>query len=397
MKSIGFVNNLKIRASYGFSGNNQIGNYSYVGLLSPSNYVANNSQIPGLIPSSLSNVDLGWEKSKQIDIGLDLGLFSDRISLTFDAYRDRKTDLLLNVQLPAASGFNSSTQNIGDIENKGIEIGLNTLNLTGKTFTWSTNFTLSANKNKVLKLATEGGRIANNSYQITEVGQPISSFYMLHAIGVFKNSAEIHGAALQNPKTQAGDLKFEDVNGDGEITSDDRKIVGNPWPDYTWGLSNSFSYKNLSLKILLVGSHGSKTFLEWSGVMNSAGVQNQLADIALQRWVSESSPGAGFQPRAIRSNYAMSFSTSSHFLFNSSFVRIKNVNLNYDLPNNLTSRMGLGKVSLYLDASNLYTFTDYPAYDPESSITGSNVAETGIDYLSYPLARTFTFGINVSF
>lgn len=398
MKPLKVINNLKLRASYGFSGNNQIGNYSYVGLLTPSNYVANNSQIPGLIPSSLPNVDLGWEKSKEFDFGVDLGLFDDRISLTFDTYRDLKTDLLLNVQLPAASGFNSSTQNIGDIENKGIEFGLNTVNITSKTFTWKTGLTFSANKNKVLKLATKGGRIANNDFQITEVGQPISSFYMLHAIGVFMNSSELHGAALQNPKTQAGDLKFEDVNGDGKITSDDRKIVGSPWPDYTWGLSNNFSYKRIALSVSLVGSHGADTYFEWgTSALNSAGVQNQLADISTKRWVSESSPGAGFQPRAIRSNYAMGFSNSSHFLFNSSFVRIKNVNLSYSFPKNLVSKIGMADLSLYADVTNLYTFTDYPAYDPESSTTGSNIAETGIDYLTYPLARTFTFGIRVSF
>ncbi|MGN6804120.1 MAG: SusC/RagA family TonB-linked outer membrane protein [Ginsengibacter sp.] len=398
MKQLSFVNNLKLRASYGFSGNNQIGNYSYVGLLSPTNYVANDSRIPGLIPTSLSNVDLGWEKSRQINLGFDLGMFNNRVSLTFNAYKDHKTNLLLDVQLPAASGFNSATQNIGDIENKGIEIGLNTVNFTGGAFKWTTDFTFSANKNKVLKLATEGGRIANNAFQITEVGQPIASFYMLHAIGVFMSPQEVAGSALQNPKTQPGDLKFEDVNGDGVINSDDRKIVGSPWPDYTWGFSNSFSYKNLSLSVSLVGSHGSDTYFEWGvGVLNGAGVQNQLADISLGRYVSESQPGDGFQPRAIRNNYAMAFSTTSHFLFNSSYVRIKNVNLAYHFPKTFSSKLGLSEFSVYVDGSNLYTFTDYPGFDPESSISGSNVAQSGIDYLTYPLARTFTFGLNVTF
>lgn len=284
MKPVKFVSNLKLRASFGYSGNNQIGNYSYVGLLSPTNYVGNDSRIPGLEPTSLSNVDLGWEKSREINIGFDLGLFADRVSLTFNAYKNHKTNLLLDVQLPAASGFNNATQNIGDIENKGIELGLNTVNITGRAFTWKTDLTFSANKNKVLKLATKGGRIANNAFQVTEVGQPIGSFYMLHAIGVFKNSQEVAKSALQNPKTQAGDLKFEDISGDGVINSDDRKIVGSPWPDYTWGFSNSFSYKNLSLSVSLVGSHGSDTYFAFPGLINDAGVQNQLADIALQRW-----------------------------------------------------------------------------------------------------------------
>lgn len=399
MKGLSFINDLKIRVSYGLSGNNQIGNYTYVGLLSPTEYVANDARIPGLVPSSLSNIDLGWEKSKQVNVGLDLGLFNNRIALTFNAYSERKTDLLLAVQLPGASGYNSATQNIGDIENKGIEIGLNTANISGHAFTWNSDFTFSANQNKVLKLATEGGRITMNSYQITEVGQPISSFYLIKQIGVFMNSRDLAGAALQNPRTQEGDIKFEDTNGDGKITTSDMQIVGNPWPDYTWGFSNNFSFKNFSLNISLVGTQGTKTFFVWgNGVLGSNGVQNQLADYSLNRWVSEDSPGAGFMPRSIRNNYAFGFSTNtSHYLFNSSFVRIKSANLSYAFPGTLISKMGLSALSMYLAASNLATFTKYPGYDPETSITGSNVAQSGIDYLSYPLARTITLGINLTF
>jgi len=398
MDSVNFISNLKLRASYGLSGNNQIGNYNHIGLLAQSNYVANNNQIPGLVPSSLSNENLTWEKSKQVNLGLDIGLFKDRISLTTDIYRDLKTDLLLAVQLPSASGFESATQNIGDIENKGIEVGLNTINVTGNDFTWTTSATLSANRNEVLKLANENGRISNNAYQITEVGESISSFYMLNAIGVFANSAEIEGAALQHPQTQAGDLRFEDVNNDGVIDNDDRKIVGSPFPDFTWGLDNRFTYKNLSLSISLVGSQGASTYFQGgSAVLNSAGVQNQIADISLGRWVSESQPGDGFQPRAIRSNYANAFGTSSQFLFDSSFTRIRNVNLSYSFPVETANKLGLNQLSLYADVANLYTFTDYPGYDPESSTAGSNLASSGIDYFTFPLARTITLGLKLSF
>lgn len=398
MESVDFVNNLKMRASYGLSGNNQIGNYNHIGLLSPSNYVSNGSRSPGLVPTSLSNEDLTWEKSKQVNIGLDLALFENRVSLTLDAYRDLKTDLLLDVQLPSASGFDNATQNIGDIENKGLEIGLNTVNIMAGEFEWNTNLTFSANKNEVLKLATEGGRILNSEFQISEVGHPVSSFYLLNAIGVFENSQELQGAAVQHPNTQAGDLRFEDVNGDGTIDANDRKIVGNPWPDYTWGLDNTFSYKNLSLGISLVGSQGSETYFRQGGIiLNNAGVQNQIADISLGRWVSESNPGEGFVPRAIRNNYALGISASSRYLFDSSFTRIRNVNLAYNFPNTLTDKIGLNGLSIYLNVSNLYTFTDYPGYDPESSTTGDNIANSGIDYLTYPLSRTITTGLKFSF
>tara|TARA_R110000751_G_scaffold93282_2_gene182254 strand:- start:22826 stop:26059 length:3234 start_codon:yes stop_codon:yes gene_type:complete len=398
MDSIDFINNLKLRASYGISGNNQIGNYNQIGLLSQSNYVANGSQVPGLVPSSLSNDNLTWEKSKQTNVGLDLGLFDDRISLTVDAYRDLKTDLLLAVQLPSATGFQSATQNIGDIENRGLEFGLRTINIQAGDFTWNSNATLSTNQNKVLKLATETGRISNNAFQITEVGESISSFYMLNAIGVFANAAEVAGAAVQHPRTQAGDLIFEDVNEDGVIDNDDRKIVGSPFPDFTWGFDNRFSYKNLSLGISLVGSEGASTYFQaGTAILNSAGVQNQIADISLGRWVSESQPGEGFQPRAIRSNYANGFGTSSQFLFDSSFTRIKNVNLTYNFPSDTVKDLGISALSLYADVANLYTFTDYPGYDPESSTSGSDIASSGIDYFTYPLARTITIGLKLSF
>ena len=384
--------------SYGFSGNNQIGNYNFIGLLSPVNYVNNNSKIAGLIPSSLSNVDLGWEKTRQLNIGLDLEIFKNRLSLTVDAYKEQKTNLLLDVQLPAASGFSSSTQNIGDIENKGLEITLKSKNIEGGNFKWSSGITFSANRNKVLRLATEGGRIANSSYQITEVGQPIASFYLLHAIGIFMNSKELENAALQHPRTQAGDVKFEDVDGNKVINTDDRKIVGTPWPDFTWGFTNSLSFKNLSLDVSLVGSQGAKTYYRWgTSLLNSAGVQNQLARFSLGRWISEGQPGDGYQPGAIRNNYAFAFSDNTSVLFNSSYVRIKNVNLTYNFDKTLASRIGFAGLAVYFNVTNLATFTDYPGYDPEASSSGSDLTQPGIDYNAYPLARTFTFGVNLSF
>ncbi|MEQ9437419.1 MAG: TonB-dependent receptor [Cyclobacteriaceae bacterium] len=397
MNDLGFISNLKLRASYGHSGNNQIGNYTHIGLLSASTYVENNTQKPGLVPSSLSNDDLTWEKSKQTNLGLDLGLFDDRISFTADVYKDLKTDLLLAVALPAASGFNSSTQNIGDIENKGVELSLQTVNVRSNKFEWTSNLTFTANRNRVLRLATDGGRITNSSYQITQVGSPVSSFYLLNAIGVFENASELDGAALQHPNTQAGDLQFEDVNEDGVINANDRKIVGDPWPDYTWGFTNRFTFGNLTMNVVLNGSQGSYSYFEGGGIiLNSAGVQNQLA-LSEGRWRSESNPGDGLVPRAIRNNYAYGFSSSSRFLFNSSFARIRNVNISYKLPQKLVSRWSLSNVSVYADILNLYTFTDYPGYDPESSTAGDNIVNAGVDYLSYPLPRTYTFGVNLTF
>ncbi len=397
MQNSAVISNLKLRASFGVSGNNQIGNYSHIGLLSPTRYVQNGQLIPGLVPGSLANDDLTWEKSKQTNLGIDLGLLRERITLTADVYKTIKTDLLLAVQLPAASGYNSSTQNIGDIENKGLELGLNTLNLDLLKFKWNSSLTFSANRNKVLKLATEGGRISNSPYQITEVGQPIASFYLIKKLGVFMTEAELEGAALYHPQSQAGDLKFEDTNDDGDINQSDRQIVGTPWPDFTWGFDNTFSYGPFSLSVSLVGSQGAHTYLEVGGsLLGSNGVQNGLA-IQDRRWRSEADPGDGIMPRAIRNNYANGFGTSSHYLFDASFTRIRNVMLSYDMPQQIVSKLSLSSLNVYANISNLYTHTDYPGYDPESSTTGDNVVNAGIDYLNYPLPRTYTLGLKLSF
>lgn len=391
-----FLSNLKIRASYGISGNNQIGNYTHIGLLSTRRYIDQGGLVPGLVPSSLANDDLTWEISKQTNFGIDLGLFQDRVNLTADIYRDLKTDLLLAVQLPAASGFNSSVQNIGDIENKGVELGLNTVNIQKTNFTWSSNLTFTANRNKVLKLATEGGRISNSPFQITEVGHSVSSFYLINKLGIFMNSDEVEGAALFHPRTQAGDIKFEDVNGDGVINQNDRKIVGSPFPDFIWGFTNNFELGAFNLNIAVVGSEGAKTYLESGGIlMGSNGVQNGLA-LQDRRWRSEANPGDGIIPRAIRSNHALGFGTSSHFLFDASYIRIRNVMLGYNMPKALVSRFRLAQMNVYASVANLHTFTDYPGYDPESSSTGDNVVNAGIDFLNYPLPRTYTIGLKIT-
>ena len=198
MQNFRALSDLKIRASYGVAGNNSIGNYNQIALLGVSNYVDANKILPGLAPSTLANDELTWEKSKQTDIGIDFGLFNNRVSVIADWYYNLKTDLLLSVNLPAASGFGSAMQNVGEIENKGFEFALNTVNIDTKNFSWSTSFNISTNRNKVKKLATEDGRIVSDKF-ITEVGQPISSFYMMNVVGVFKDDAESRKARFILP------------------------------------------------------------------------------------------------------------------------------------------------------------------------------------------------------
>lgn len=396
MKQIRPLSNLKLRVSYGVAGNNAIGNYGQIALLNVTNYVDANKILPGLSPGSLANDNLTWEKSKQTNIGLDFGLFNERISIVADWYYNLKTDLLLQVQLPAASGFGSSIQNIGEVENKGIEFGINSINIENKDFIWNTSFNISSNKNKVKKLATESARLIDGIH-ITEVGQPIASFYMMNVIGVFQNEEDVKNNPIQHPNTQPGDLKFEDVDGDGKITTTDKKIVGSPFPDFTWGLSNMFQYKNLSLSIFLNGSHGNKIYFgAGETLLNTAGVQNQLEMVA-KRWKSESDPGDGKIGRAVRNDYALGLSQSSKYLFDGSYVRIKDITLSYDFPRELVQKFGVKGLNAYFNVSNVYTFTDYPGFDPEASESGDSMTKAGIDSGVYPTPRTYTFGLKLAF
>lgn len=398
MRGIKFVSDLKIRASYGISGNNLIPNYASQGLLGISRNVSNGQVISGVVPTSLSNDVLTWEQSVQTNLGMDVSLFQNRLSLTVDAYRAHKKNLLLNVILPAASGFSSSLQNIGEVENKGLELTLNSQNINRGAFQWNTDFNISWNRNKVLALNAETARLATSDYQVAQVGYPISSFRLLNILGVFQNQEEVNNSPKQHPRVQPGDYRFEDADGNGTITSADRTIVGTPWPDFTWGLGNQFSYKNLRLNISINGSQGNEIYFQGGEVsLNGAGVQNQLA-IMNDRWRSESNPGSGQFSRAIRNDYAFGFSAgTTKYLFDGSYVRIRNVNLSYAFPQAIATKLKLQALSLYGDVTNLYTFTKYPGYDPEGSTTGDNIARSGIDFFAYPNPRTYTVGLKVTF
>ncbi|MGV3556609.1 SusC/RagA family TonB-linked outer membrane protein [Larkinella arboricola] len=398
LKPVSFISDLKIRASYGISGNNLIPNYASQGLLNISRHVTGGNVISGVVPSSLANSVLTWEQSVQTNLGLDLALFNNRLSFVFDAYRTHKKDLLLNVILPAASGFSSSLQNIGEIENKGIELTINSENIRKGGFQWNTDFNISWNRNKVLALNSETARLQTSDYQVAQVGYPISSFRLLNIQGVFQNQAEVDANPKQHPRVQPGDYKYEDADGNGTITQNDRTIVGTPWPDFTWGLGNRFSYKGFSLNISLNGSQGNEIYYQGGEIIqNGAGVQNQLSLVA-DRWKSEADPGNGIISRAIRNDYAFGFGAgTTKNLFDGSYIRVRNVNLAYAFPQPLVSKLKVQAVSVYLDATNLFTFTKYPGYDPEGTTTGDNIARSGIDFYAYPNPRTYTIGLRATF
>jgi TonB-dependent starch-binding outer membrane protein SusC len=407
LQGVNAISDLKLRVSYGYAGNNTIGNYNSIGLLSSSPYVFGSGLgrvANGLEPINLSNQQLGWEVMRQTDIGLDLGLWNNRISLIVDYFDKTTSDLLLNVPVPGSTGFATALQNIGKLSNKGWEFTVSSNNFSGR-FKWRTDFNISFYKNKVLALGPEGEAIITNSRSfsppthITMVGLPIGSFFGYEAIGIYKDQADVdknpivQGAASSRP----GDLKFRDTNGDGVITPLDMKIIGNNNPDFSYGLTNSFSFRNFSLNILIDGVEGVDVL---NGSRRNIGlVSNSYSrrDV-LGRWQSPENPGDGKTPRA---NIAptggnVSF-VSSLLIEDASFLRIRNINLRYRLPERIFRSVAVQNAGIFFSVQNAYTFTKYKGYNPEQNLNGANALTPGVDFNGYPLARTFTAGFSITF
>ncbi|WP_229213813.1 TonB-dependent receptor [Dyadobacter psychrotolerans] len=397
MKSIAAISEAKLRISYGLSGNNAFNNnYPYVATLRSDNYSFNNGLVNGLAPSSLANSQLGWERSQQLDAGIDLGFFSNRILVIVDYYQRTTKDLLLSVNVPTVTGFSTAVKNIGRMENKGWEFGVNTRNLT-KAVIWNTSLNLSFNRNKVVALGPTGDPIRSASgvgeTNITQIGSPIGSFYGYKQLGIFKDQADLDSYP-HDATSKPGDVKYEDINGDKIINANDRTIIGNNQPDFIYGVTNTFSYKGFDLNIAIQGTQGgeilnlSRRFFE-----NLEGNANQLSTV-LTRWRSASDPGDGVTPRANARTTGNNNAISTRWVEDGSYLRIQNVSLGYQLPASLVSKAKLQQVRIYASAQNLFTFTKYLNFNPEVSnyegpLTG------GVDYGVYPLAKTFTIGVNI--
>jgi len=385
------ISDLKIRGSYGLTGNTEIPFYGGTALLGLSGYVLSDQVVNGLSPTTSPNPNLSWEATKTLDFGIDASFFNNKFSVTADYYQSKTEDLLLNVTIPSSSGFQSSLQNVGEMHNTGIELTLSTNQKIGQ-FTWSGSFNFSTNKNKVVALApgqqqfvTNGG--LNDPAFIVRVGEPISAYYGYKVLGVFKTQQEFDATPhLENANQKVGDFIYADVNGDGKVNTDDRTILGDNNADYTMGFQSSFGFKNFDLSFNVQSKQGFELFNAMHRYTAEAWGNN------LAVYLDENAPrpvwGVGS---------ASHTRPSSWHVEDGSFIRVRNITVGYSLPVGLAKKTSLSNLRMYVSALNPFTFTDYSGYNPEVSNNFGDAIRAGEEFGNYPVAKSFIFGLNASF
>ncbi len=404
MKRLSWLTIAKVRTSYGVTGNDQIGtNYAWISTINTNhNVVFGNVSFPAYYPNGYSNRELGWEKNKQVDLGIDLAFFN-RINLTVDMYR-RTSDIVMPANIPDFNGIAGSVyMNSGEVENKGIEVQLSAKVLQG-TFNWETTFNWSLNRNKILSLANNQKQLANGKAGTkwadvirNYVGRPMGDMYMLKVIGTFNTEADLQKYAKKGAEA-LGDLIFEDVNGDKVIDTNDYQCVGNYQPDFTYGWTNKLGYKNFDLAVTIDGQVGGKVIYAAARAFTlNRYDDNVLAESGLNRWRSAEQPGNGFSHKAGTNNLGANISPSTRYLYNADFLRIRNIALGYTMPRKLCSKIGVESVRFSMNVQNLWTFDSYPGYSVEANYKGNSATNNGVDFGGYPISRVITFGVNLNF
>lgn len=398
LKESNTINNLKIRLGVGAVGNQEIGFNSYVGRVRAYDVVLGNQQVSAFGPANIPNPNVRWEASFQTNIGVDIGLWNNRVEIIADVYRKEAQDMLLPALIPsAAGGFEPPFVNIGEVTNSGIELTVNTVNTTGK-FEWQTSVNFSANTNEVKSLGSNGaliGILQRIPVTRTEEGRSISEFYGFITDGIFQSVAEITEAPTQALGTRPGDIRFKDLNNDGIINELDQTFIGSPIPDFTANLNNTFRYRGFDLNILFQGVFGNEILnLIRRDLEGFQGAQNQLA-IAADRYTT-ANPSSTI-PRADGNDPNANRRISNRFIEDGSFIRLRNLSLGYNLPLLAAKKLGLASARIYASTQNLFTITDYSGYDPEIGSFNQNPLINGVENGRYPAARSFTFGLNLGF
>lgn len=409
MQNFNAIKDIKFRAGYGETGNQQIPNNLYA----PALTLIQSPLGAGFQLSRSPNYDLTWESQKQINLGLDFSLFKSSLNASIDVYKKTSKDFLYQIPLPLFltgnnGGVASAYGNIGTLENKGIDITLNYNKKLTDNFSWNSTLVFSKYVNKLVEISDNSLLIKYaliNDYTTkaitkTEIGGPIGTFYGLHYEGIYRSDAEANagpknGFGASPVNFVAGDVKYKDVNNDGVINEKDYGTIGNPNPDFTFGFTNNFNYKNFDLSIFMQGSVGNDLFnlTRRAGTSNSSLYQNQFAE-ALD-YYSPTNQDAHL-PRPTSYDHP-NLIFSDRFVEDGSYLRIQNVSLGYTLPKDVISKAKLSRVKLYGSIQNLYTFTKYTGYDPEVGSFNQDALLSGVDNGRYPTPRIYSFGVNVEF
>jgi TonB-linked SusC/RagA family outer membrane protein len=437
LKDNDVINNLKLRLGWGATGNQNVENWAYMALLSSKSTPWGT----GVLNGNTANPDLKWETTYSTNVGLDLNMFDNRIEFIADVYYKKTKDLLLQLPLPSYLGSGGSGAasnpwaNVGSLENKGIELTLNTVNLDHKGFSWRSNFVFSLNRNKVLSLDTESASIEKtfsvgsetNTVTRTVVGQPIGQFWGYKVIGRFDKAEDFYykdasgnvkqvaipeGSSIEEGKTWIGDYIFADLNGDGVINNSDCTFIGNPNPKFTYGIGNTFSWKGFDLTIFLSGSYGNDVLnytKRW--IENPRVNSNLLKSAANYAIISKIDPDGPDDYRNLYVSNAssttlprLSASTTNEnnrvsdlYIEDGSYLRIQNISLAYNFPKKWISKLSIQNLRVYANLQNVYTWSKYDGYDPEIGCMYGDALMNGLDYGRYPSPRVYTFGLNVSF
>ena len=397
LKNVDMLSDLKLRVSYGKTGNFQINDYGSYSLLQANNYILNGVLVNGLAPATSPNPNISWEKTDQWNAGFDIAFFSNQLSFSADFYHSVTDGLLLDVPVPAASGFTSSLQNIGKLQNRGFELSLKgDFDFSG--FKWAPAFNFSLNRNEVKGLGPNQEQIIDGNH-ITMIGEPIGNFYGYRILGVYKSQEDLDKYPHLNT-AKIGTYIYEDISGpngvpDGEITDADRTILGNYNPDYTIGFFNSFSYKNFDLSFMIQCVQGLEIFNSArSFLLNGEGWGNGAKDL-YKNYFSETNPNGKYARPSVATADKL-YEKSSYMVEDGSFIRFNNITLGYNFSKTFIAKMGLKGLRVYVTAQNPFTITKYSGYNPEVS-TNSNALTPGIDYGAYPTNKSIAFGLNVNF